>query len=97
MATRQGGFMSGAVGAARRAKHWALAAARAADRLLLEARQRVESEERRRRLRRILLQTGRVLKTAGRAALVAGVAAGIAAVRAERRGRSLPKAGGTRP
>jgi hypothetical protein len=87
--------MSAAVRAAKRAKQWAMVAAREADRLLQEARKRAESEDRRRRLKQTLLKTGRVLRSAGRAALVAAVAAGIAAARAEtgrrlarRRGRS---------
>jgi C4-dicarboxylate-specific signal transduction histidine kinase len=69
-------------------------AARAADRLLQEARKRVESEDRRSRLKQTLRKTGRVLMVAGRVALVAAVAAGIAAARAERRGRSLPQGRG---
>ncbi len=91
MATRTDRFISAAVRAARRAKQWSLVAAREADRLLEEARKRVESEDRRRRLKQTLTRTGRVLRAAGRAALVAAVAAGIAAARAERRGRSLPQ------
>ena len=83
--------MSAAIRAARRAKQWALVAARAADRLLQEARKRVESEDRRRRLKQTLRKTGRVLMVAGRAALVAAVAAGIAEARAALRGRSLPR------
>jgi len=94
MATRTDRFMSAAVRAARRAKQWAMVAAREADRLVQEARKRAESEDRRRRLRQTLLKTGRVLRAAGRAALVAAVAAGIAAVRAERSGRPLPKGRG---
>jgi len=82
--------MSAAVRAAKRAKQWAMVAAREADRLLQEARKRAESEDRRRRLKQTLLKTGRVLRAAGRAALVAAVAAGIAAARAET-GRRLAK------
>src|SRR2546430_16792995 len=78
MATRTDRFMSAAVRAARRAKQWALDAARAADRLLQEARKRVESEDRRRRLKQTLRKTGRVLMVAGRAAIVAAVSAGMA-------------------
>ena len=91
MATRTDRFMGAAVRAARRAKQWALIAAREADRLLQEARKQADSEDRRRRLKQTLLKSERVLKVAGRAALVAGVAAGIAAARAERRGRTLSK------
>jgi hypothetical protein len=91
MATRTDRFMSAAVRAARRAKQWAMVAAREADRLLQEARKRAESEDRRRRLKQTLLKTGRVLRAAGRAALVAAVAAGIAAARAEIGGRPLAK------
>jgi len=91
MATRTDRFMSAAIRAARRAKQWALVTARAADRLLQEARKRVESEDRRRRLKQTLRKTGRVLMVAGRAALVAAVAAGIAEARAALRGRSLPR------
>lgn len=90
MATRTDRFLSAAVRAARRAKQWAIAAARGADRLLEETKQQAESEDRRRRLKQTLTKTGRVLRAAGRAALVAAVAAGIAAARAERNGR-LPK------
>jgi len=94
MATRTDRFMSAAVRAARRAKEWAVVAAREADRLLQQARKQAESEDRRRRLKQTLLKTGRVLRAAGRAALVAAVAAGIAAARAERSGRNLPKGQG---
>ena len=90
MATRTIRVMGAAVRAARRAKQWALVAAREADRLLQEARTRVESEARRRRLKQTLKKTGRVPMIAGRAALVAAVAAGITEVRAERRRRRLP-------
>lgn len=89
MATRTIRFMSTAVRAARRAKQWALVAAREADRLLQQARKQVESEARRRQLKQTLRRAGRVLMVAGRAALVAAVAAGIAEARAERRRRSL--------
>jgi len=89
MATRTIRVMGAAVRAARRAKQWALVAAREADRLLQEARTRVESETRRRRLKQTLKKTGRVLMIAGRAALVAAVAAGITEVRAERSRRRL--------
>jgi uncharacterized protein with ACT and thioredoxin-like domain len=89
MATRTIRFMSAAVRAARRAKQWALVAAREADRLLQEARTRVESEARQRRLKQTLKKTGRVLMIAGRAALVAAVAAGIAAARADRQRQNL--------
>jgi len=84
MPTRRDRFMTAAVRAASRAKQWAQAAVREADRLLQDAKQRAESEDRRRRLKQTLLKTGRVLKTAGRAALVAAVAAGIAAARHRR-------------
>lgn len=91
MATRMDRFLSAAVRTARRAKQWALVAAREADRVLQEARKQAESEDRRPRLKRTLRKTEQVLKVAGRAALVAGVAAGIAAARAERGGRKLSK------
>jgi len=91
MATRTDRFLSAAVRTARRAKQWALVAAREADRVLQEARKQADSDDRRRRLKHTLLKTERVLMVAGRAALVAGVAAGIAAARAERRGRKLGK------
>ena len=89
MATRTDRFMSAAIRAARRAKQWALVAAREADRLLQVAKKQVESESRRRQLKLTLRKTGRVLMVAGRVALVAAVAAGIAEARAERTGRSL--------
>jgi hypothetical protein len=57
MATRTDRFLSAAVRAARRAKQWALAAARGADRLLEEAQKQAESEDRRRRLKRTLTPT----------------------------------------
>jgi len=84
MPSRSDRLMSAAVRAASRAKQWAQAAVREADRLLQDAKQRAESEDRRRRLKQTLLKTGRVLKAAGRAALVAAVAAGIAAARHRR-------------
>jgi hypothetical protein len=82
--------MSATVGAARRAKQWAVAAAREADRLIDEARKEAASEDRRRRLKQTLAKTGRVLRAAGRAALIAAVATGIAAARAERTRGKLP-------
>ncbi len=94
MATRTDRFMGAALRAARRAKEWAIVAAREADRLLQEARKRAESDDRRRRLKQTLTRTGRVLRAAGRAALVAAVAAGIAAARAERRSGRLGKGRG---
>lgn len=94
MATRTDHFMRAAERAARRAKAWALVAAREADRLLEEARREAESEDRRRRRRQMLLKSKRVLWAAGQAALVAAVTAGIAAVRAERSPRKLPRGRG---
>ena|ERR1041385_2670001 len=85
MASKADRFMSVAVGAARRAKLWSLAATREADRLLREVRKRAESAARRRRLKQTLLKTGRVLIAAGNAALIAGIAAGIAAAGSEHR------------
>jgi hypothetical protein len=82
--------MGAAIRTARRAKQWALVAAREADRLLHVAQKQIESEARRRQLKQTLRKTGRVLMVAGRAALVAAVAAGIAEARAER-SRSLPR------
>lgn len=81
--------MNAAVGAAKRAKEWAVAAAREADRLIEEARKEAKSEDRRRRIKETLAKTGRVMRAAGRAALVAAVATGIAAVQAERSRRKL--------
>src|ERR1051326_574891 len=95
MATRTDRFMSAALRAARRAKLWAQAAAREADRLLQEGRKQAESEARRRQLKQTLLKTGRVLRAAGQAALVAAMAAGIAAARAEVRGRLAKGRGGS--
>jgi len=91
MGTRTDRVMGAAVRAAKRAKQWAIVAAREADRLLREARKQAESVEQRRRLKLTLLRTGRVLTAAGRAALVAGVATGIAAARAEFGPPKLPK------
>jgi len=89
MATRTIRFLSAAIRTARRAKQWALVAAREADRLLHVAQKQIESEARRRQLKQTLRKTGRVLMVAGRAALVAAVAAGITEVRAERSRRRL--------
>jgi hypothetical protein len=94
MATSKDRFMSAAVRSAAEAKRWALVAAREADRLLQEARKRAVSWERRRRLKKMLRNTGRVLKSAGKAAMVAAVAAGVAAARAELSGRKLRKGRG---
>jgi len=89
MATRTIRFLSAAIRTARRAKQWALVAAREADRLLHVAQKQIESEARRHQLKQTLRKTGRVLMVAGRAALVAAVAAGIAEARAGRIRRSL--------
>jgi len=91
MASRSERFKKAAVKAAKKAKQWAQIAGREADRLLAEAQKRAETEERRLRIKRALVRTGKVLKAVGRAALVAGVAAGIAAARAENRARKLTK------
>jgi len=91
MASRAERFKKAAVKAAKKAKQWALVAGREADRLLAEAQKRAETEERRLRLKRALVRTGKVLKAVGRAAVVAGVAAGIAAARAENRARKASK------
>jgi hypothetical protein len=91
MATRKDRFMNAAVGAARRAREWAMAAAREADRLIEQARKEAKSEDRRRRLKQTLAKTGRVLRAAGRAALVAAVATGIAAARSEIIRGKLPR------
>jgi hypothetical protein len=79
------------VKAAKKARMWAVAAAREADRLLAEAQKRAETDERRARLKVALQRTGKVLKAVGRAAIVAGVAAGIAAARADSRARKATK------
>jgi hypothetical protein len=93
MASRAERYKKVAIKAAKKARMWAVAAAREADRLLAEARKRAESDERRMRVKAALRRTGKVLRAAGRAAIVAGVAAGIAAARAERRGRQARKKG----
>jgi hypothetical protein len=85
--------MSAAVRAAKQAKVWATAAAREADRLLQDAKKRAETMERKRHLKKRLLQTARVMKAAARAAVVAGLAAAIAAARAERNERKQLKSG----
>src|SRR5258708_40192966 len=77
MPTRTEKVVGVAVRAATKAKQWAQAAVREADRLMHEAKRRAESEDRRRRLKQTLLKTGRVLKTAGRAGVVAPVAPGV--------------------
>lgn len=91
MASRSERFKKVAVKAAKKAKQWAQVAVREADRLIVEAQKRAESDERQLRIKRALVRTGKVLKAVGRAALVAGVAAGIAAARAENRARKLTK------
>lgn len=83
MATRTDRMMDAAVRAAQQAKVWAKAAAVEADRLLKDAKKKAVTMERKRQLKKRLLQTARVMKSAGRAAVVAGLAAGIAAARAE--------------
>lgn len=91
MATRTDRVMGAAVRAAKQAKVWATAAAREADRLLQDAKKKAITIERKRQLKKRLLQTARVMKAAGRAAAVAGLAAGIAAVHAERSRRLMSK------
>jgi type III secretion system FlhB-like substrate exporter len=91
MATRTDRVMAAAVKAAKHAKVWATAAAREADRLLHDAKKKAVTIERKRQLKKRLLQTARIMKAAGRAAVVAGLAAGIAAVQAERSKRALAK------
>jgi hypothetical protein len=73
--------------AAREAKRGALAAAKHADALMKVARQRAETEARRRKLRQTLRVAGRALKSAGKAALAAGVAAAVAAIVESRSGK----------
>ena len=69
MATRTDRVMSAALRAAKQAKQWATVAAREADRLLQDAKKRAITIERRRQLKKRLLQTARVMKAAGRAAV----------------------------
>jgi hypothetical protein len=91
MASRAERYKKAAVKAAKKARMWAVAAGREADRLLAEARKRAETEQRRTRLKAALRRTAKVLRAAGRAAIVAGVAAGIAAARADRRARKAKR------
>src|SRR5439155_26995254 len=86
MASRAERFKTAAVNAAKTARKWGDGAAREADRLRKEARKRVETEQRHRRVKAALRRTGKVLKAAGRAAIVGGVAAVSASARADRRG-----------
>jgi len=90
MATKTDRVVDAAVKAAKHGKRWAVRAAREADRLLVAARKRAESQARRKQFKQTLAKAGRVLRTAGKAALAAGVFAGILAVRAEHQGK-LPK------
>ena len=90
MASRAERYKKAAVKAAKKARMWAVAAVRQADRLLVEAQKRVETEQRRMRVKAALRRTGKVMRAVGRAAIVAGVAAGIAPARADSR---APKAG----
>ena len=94
MASRAESYKKAAVKAAKKARLWAVAAAREADRLLAEAKKRAVTEERRMRVKAALRRTAKVLRAAGRAAIVAGVAAGIAAARADRRARRAKRARG---
>jgi hypothetical protein len=92
MATRTDRLMDAALRTAKKAKQWATAAAREADRLLREAEKRALTRDRHRRLKKTLLQTSRVMKAAGRAAVIAAVAAAIAAARHERdEGKALKR------
>ncbi len=91
MASRAERYKKAAIKAAKKARMWALTAAREADRLLAAAQKRAETEERRMRLKAALQRTGKMLRTVGRAAIVAGVAAGIAAARADSRARKAAK------
>ena len=96
MPARTDRLMSAAVRAAKQAKQLATAAVREADRLLQEAKKRAETIERRRHLKKRLMQTARVMKSAGKAAVVAAVAAGVAAARAEMSDRKKLLKGGKR-
>ena len=91
MATRTDRMMGAAVRAAKQAKVWAKAAAVEADRLLKDAKKQAVTMEKKRQLKKRLLQTARVMRSAGRAAVVAGLAAGIAAARAEITSRKTQK------
>ena len=93
MASRTERYKQAAVKAAKKARLWAVAAAREADRLLAEAKKRAVTEERRMRVKAALRRTAKVLRAAGRAAIVAGVAAGIAAAQADRRARKARRKG----
>lgn len=93
MASRAERYKKAAVKAAKKARLWAVAAAREADRLLAEAKKRAVTEERQMRVKAALRRTAKVLRAAGRAAIVAGVAAGIAAARADRRARRARRKG----
>jgi hypothetical protein len=93
MGSRAERYKKAAVKAAKKARLWAAAAAREADRLLAEAKKRVDTEERRMRIKAALRRTAKVLRAAGRAAIVAGVAAGIAAARADQRARKARRKG----
>src|SRR5260370_34724281 len=66
MPTRTEKVVGVAVRAATKAKQWAQAAVREADRLMHEAKRRAESEDRRRRLKQTPLKTGPRPETAGR-------------------------------
>ena len=72
-----------AMSAAQKARIAAVAAAKQADKLYMAARSKAMTAARRRKIKRVLMTTGRVLRAAGRAAVVAAVAAGLAAGRAE--------------
>ena len=87
MASRSDRLKKSAMKAAQTARKWAKVAAREADRLLVEARKRVESKQRQKQIRAALSRTAKVLRAAGRAAIVAGIAAGIASARAGTRAR----------
>ena len=62
MASRAERYKKAAVKAAKKARMWAVAAVRQADRLLVEAQKRVETEQRRMRVKAALQRTGKVMR-----------------------------------
>src|SRR5437899_11771582 len=84
MASRAERYKKAAVKAAKKARMWAVVAVCLNNRLLVEAQKRVETEQRRKRVKAALRRTGKVMRAVGRAAIVAGVAAGLVGARGER-------------
>src|SRR5258708_37829925 len=96
MPTRTEKVVGVAVRAATKAKQWAQAAVREADRLMHEAKRRAESEDPGGRVQATPLKTRRGGKAAGRAAPRAPAGAGDAGGRPPRGAQQAPSGGNSR-